>query len=202
MNRFGVVILAAGASSRMGRPKLALPWGKTTIIGNLISTWRELGVDEIAVVCASENEPVHAALNRVAFPISQRVINPVPARGMFSSIQSAASWPGWSQHLSHFVIALGDQPGISVKSLRLLLDFVALNPDIVCQPMHEGRRCHPIVLPRLVFEQVIPSEKETFREFLEPFERACLRLDDEQLAFDIDRPEDYERAVKEASART
>jgi molybdenum cofactor cytidylyltransferase len=199
MNQFGVVILAAGASSRMGRPKLALPWGETTIIGHLISTWRQLKVDQIAVVCASENEPVHAALDRIAFPASQRIINPVPLRGMFSSIQSAAAWAGWNEQISHFVIALGDQPGISATSLQAQLDFAVRHPNVVCQPMHEGRRCHPVVLPRSVFEQVTRSEKETFREFLEPFKRACVQLDDKQLADDIDRPEDYERAIEKMS---
>ncbi len=47
---FGVIILGAGASSRMGTPKLLLPWRDTTIIGHLISQWRELGAAQIAVV--------------------------------------------------------------------------------------------------------------------------------------------------------
>ena len=47
---FGVVILGAGASSRMGRPKLLLPWGDTSIIGHLIEQWRALAAAQIAVV--------------------------------------------------------------------------------------------------------------------------------------------------------
>ena len=42
-NPLGVVILGAGASARMGEPKLLLPWRGTTVIGHLISQWRELG---------------------------------------------------------------------------------------------------------------------------------------------------------------
>ena len=41
--RFGVVILAAGASSRMGKPKLVLPWGKTSVLGHLIEQWKQAG---------------------------------------------------------------------------------------------------------------------------------------------------------------
>ena len=48
---FGVVILGAGASTRMGRPKLLLPWGDTSIIGHLLGQWRGLGARPIAVVC-------------------------------------------------------------------------------------------------------------------------------------------------------
>ena len=39
----GVIILGAGASSRMGRPKLLLPWGDTSVIGHLIRQWQALG---------------------------------------------------------------------------------------------------------------------------------------------------------------
>ena len=46
----GVVILGAGASSRMGRPKLLLPWRDTTVIGAILRQWRELGAAQIAVV--------------------------------------------------------------------------------------------------------------------------------------------------------
>ena len=39
----GVVILAAGRSARMGRPKLLLPWGETSVLGHLIKQWQALG---------------------------------------------------------------------------------------------------------------------------------------------------------------
>ena len=45
---FGVIILGAGASSRMGRPKLLLPWRGTTVIGHIIYQWRELGAAQIS----------------------------------------------------------------------------------------------------------------------------------------------------------
>jgi len=48
----GVVILAAGASSRMGQPKMLLPWGKTSIIGHLIEQWQQGRPEQIAVVTA------------------------------------------------------------------------------------------------------------------------------------------------------
>ncbi len=50
MPPLGVVILGAGASSRMGRPKLLLPWGATTIVGHLLEQWQTLGAAQIAVV--------------------------------------------------------------------------------------------------------------------------------------------------------
>src|SRR5438874_1514761 len=40
----GVIILAAGRSRRMGRPKMLLPWGNTTVLGHLVAQWQALGV--------------------------------------------------------------------------------------------------------------------------------------------------------------
>src|SRR5829696_1203279 len=93
--RFAVVILAAGASSRMGRPKLLLPWGETTVLGHLIAQWQQAGAQQITVVCASGDEGIHKELDRIGFARERRIINPDASRGMFSSVQTAAHWRGW-----------------------------------------------------------------------------------------------------------
>src|SRR5437667_7548195 len=102
--KLGVAILAAGASSRMGRPKLLLPWRDSTVIGHLLGQWRELGASSIAVVCAAQARLLDAELDRLGFPPAQRIVNPHPQRGMFSSIQCAAKWAGAQSNLSHWAI--------------------------------------------------------------------------------------------------
>src|SRR6185436_16010651 len=96
---FGVIILAAGASSRMGQPKLLLPWGETSVMGHLISTWQRLGATQIAAVVAETNTLIAMELNRLRVPWDNRIINLQPERGMFSSIQCAAQWDGWNSSL-------------------------------------------------------------------------------------------------------
>jgi len=92
---FAVVILAAGASSRMGRPKMLLPWGETTVLGCLVAQWQQTGARQITVVVAANDSGITNELDRIGFPREQRITNPDPARGMFSSIQAAARWHGW-----------------------------------------------------------------------------------------------------------
>src|SRR5262245_17336610 len=113
--RLGVVILGAGASTRMGQPKLVLPWRSTTILGHLIGQWQSLGAEQITVVCPPAPHPVHEELDRLAFPIDSRILNPSPEDGMFSSIQCAARWPKWATAISHIAILLGDQPQITTS---------------------------------------------------------------------------------------
>ncbi len=193
---FGVVILAAGASSRMGRPKLLLPWGTTSILGYLIEQWQRLGARQIAVVHAGGDSAIHRELDRLRTSADERVANPAPDRGMFSSIQCAAAWHGWNSELTHLAIALGDQPHLRDGTLRELVDFAAANPEKVCQPSRQGRRRHPVLLPRPVFERLKTCVATDLKQFLLGETVATHELDDPALEFDIDVPADYEKAVR------
>ena len=194
----GVIILGAGASSRMGRPKLLLPWGQTTVVGHLISQWCQLRAAQIALVCAAGDVNLQAELDRLGFPKRDRIFNPAPERGMFSSIQCAARWDGWKPQLTGWVITLGDQPQVRLETLRSLLDFKAAHPGQICQPSYGGRPKHPVILPRPEFELLKETRVENLKLFLQSRAHlvALLPLDDPGLALDIDRPENYDQAVR------
>lgn len=191
----GVVILAAGQSARMGQPKLLLPWRGTSVLGHLIHSWRSLEAGQIAVVCVANATEIHAELDRLHFAREDRIINPLPEAGMFSSIQCAARWPNWRHSLTHFVIALGDQPHLLKRTLGLLLDFAAANRQRICQPLRGGRRCHPVVLPRDAFMKLGELPAGDLKQFLDSKQEtlAGLEMDDPGLELDMDSPADYER---------
>ncbi len=190
-----VVILAAGRSVRMGRPKLLLPWGETSVLGHLLEQWKGLGARQIVVVEAKDDCGLANELNRLSFPEANRVFNPAPERGMFSSIQCAAQWKGWLSDLSHWAIALGDQPHLRMSTLRELLQFAYEHPDQVCQPARAGKPRHPVVLPKGIFEKLAESPAGNLKEFLQNQKVVLFESDDAGLDLDIDRPEDYERAL-------
>jgi molybdenum cofactor cytidylyltransferase len=196
----GVVILAAGRSTRMGKPKLLLPWGGTSVLGHLIHQWEALGAKQIAIVCAADDKSVQLEMDRLGFPARDRIINPAPQHGMFSSIQCAAQWPGWAPALTHWAIVLGDQPHLARQTLRGVLDFSAAHPASICQPARLGHCRHPVLLPKSVFRRVATSMAATLKEFLagSPRKVAFCELDDPGLDLDIDYPEDYQRALQRA----
>jgi len=194
----GVIILAAGASSRMGKPKLLLPWGETSVLGHLIKQWQGLGAKQIAVVHGTGHKAIGSEMDRLGFPVANRIANPQPERGMFSSIQCAASWGGWNSALTHWVIALGDQPHLRRETLRQLIEFNASQPDGICQPSRHGRPRHPVVLPKAIFERLKDSREETLKQFLQHNASALTlrEMDDPGLDFDMDTPADYEKALR------
>jgi molybdenum cofactor cytidylyltransferase len=194
----GIVILAAGASRRMGEPKLLLPWGETSVLGHLLQQWKVLQAPQIAVVCAAGAKPLIEELDRQGFSESNRILNTAPEEGMFSSIQCAARWNGWNTELTHWLITLGDQPHLKEATLQGLLDFGSRNPEKMCQPMRNGRRKHPVLLPRRLFSELKNTSAGDLKVFLVEHagELSGFESDDEGLDFDMDTPEDYERVKR------
>jgi molybdenum cofactor cytidylyltransferase len=195
--KLGVIILGAGASSRMGRPKLLLPWGDTTVIGHLLWQWQSLQVAQLTVVCAPANGALGNELDRLGFPRDQRIANPQPERGMFSSIQCAARWTGWRKDLTEWAICLGDQPHVRIETLARLLEFAAAHATSVCQPARNGRGRHPVILPANVFSHLNDSNSASLKEFFAAgrFSVKRCEIDDAGLDLDLDEPADYERAL-------
>ena len=194
----GVVILAAGASSRMGTSKLLLPWEGTTVIGHLLWQWEKLGATQIAVVLRDGDTILAAELDRLDFPQLNRIANPQPDRGMFSSVTCAAAWKGWQAVVSHWVIVLGDQPHLQTVTLHDLVEFSAHHPAAICQPSMAGHWAHPVILPRTTFAALNNSSATTLKAFLILHGQSrlpCPVADPEFLA-DLDTPEDYQRLTR------
>ena len=193
-----VLVLAAGASTRMGRPKLLLPWRGTSVLGSLLKQWRRVGAAQIAVVTATGDAAIEQELDRLGFAEDGRLCNPHPEQGMFSSIRCAAAWSGWERGLTHWLIALGDQPHLRTRTLKELLDLGAAHRERVCQLSRYGRPRHPVLLPRLIFQRLKDSTDRDLKQFLASLSPAVVlqESDDPGLDLDIDRPQDYEHALK------
>ena len=193
----GVIILGAGASLRMGRPKLLLPWNRSTVIGHVLSQWRDLGAMQIAVVLRPDDNPLMSELDRIRLPETNRIQNPQPEAGMFSSILCAARWAGWRKEISHWAIVLGDQPHLRADPLADLLFFSVLHSESICQPMAGGRAAHPVILPRPVFAELMTTPAATLKDFLKQSaatnNQRFFAINDPLFALDMDTPEDYER---------
>lgn len=197
MRNLGVIILGAGASLRMGKPKLLLPWKDTTIIGHIIRLWRELGATQIAVVHRPNDAELAAELDRLDFPPDNRIENPEPERGMFSSILCATNWGGWKKEIAFWAIVLGDQPHLRLETLRTLLAFHAGHPDAICQPEFDGHTRHPVILPRRAFGELKNSRAGTLKDFLKGAAQKVIEcpIKDSGLALDLDWPADYKQAL-------
>jgi len=191
---FGVAILAAGASRRMGAPKPLLPWKGRTILEHLITTWAEAGASQISVVFDPRNTAVRGEMDRLK--IIHRIENTRPEEGMMSSAKAAAAWQGWSASHSSIALALIDQPQIPAHLITRLAAFSTAHPASICQPECAGRRGHPVFFPRTIFSCLAASPAETLRDFIRQHRRSFLPWEDPAILEDMDTPEDY-RTLRE-----
>jgi CTP:molybdopterin cytidylyltransferase MocA len=136
-------------------------------------------------------------LDRLAFTAANRIVNPAPERGMFSSIQCAAQWPGWERRITHWIITLGDQPHLREATLQALVHSGCSEPRRICQLAYQHRPRHPVWLPQSAFEQLAQTAEGTLKQFLQKASPGvlCVEYNDPGLEVDIDRPEDYRKAV-------
>jgi molybdenum cofactor cytidylyltransferase len=179
----------------MGTCKLLLPWGDKTILIHLLDQWRSAGAAQIVPVIDPSNQPLRKALAQAGFSPSDWIENPSPQLGMFSSLQEASRWRGWLSTLTHWIIALGDQPHIETSTLRLLLDVARENPTRICQPALNGETAHPIILPGSNFRELAQNDIPDLRTYIRTREAFRLRLavEDAGVSRDMDTPEDYAR---------
>jgi molybdenum cofactor cytidylyltransferase len=191
-----VAILAAGESRRMGRPKLCLPWGKTTVLGHILAQWREAGAEKIVVVHGAGETPVTLELDRLGFPSGQRVATRAPERGMMGSVVTAAARALHDVTLTHLVIALGDQPHLRAETLRELLRACETAPGKIVRVVFQNKPGHPLALPANVLAELSVTPSETLRDFLrlKEMEVCDLTCRDSGVLLDVDTPDDYDRA--------
>ena len=178
---------------------MLLPWGQTTVLGRLVEQWRELGAAQTGVVHAADDLLLVAEPDRLRVAPDERIVNPDPSRGMFSSIQCAARWGDWKHSLVQVAVVLGDQPHLADATLRGLIDFARSHPENICQPSYQGRGRHPVFLPRTTFESLATTPAATLKEFMILHASIVRRVElaAPGLDLDLDTPGDYERACQQ-----
>lgn len=186
------IILAAGSSTRMGRPKALLPLGDSTFLGRLVKTFAT-HCDPVIVVLGGDAEAVQAALKESPGVVA--ALNPDHRLGMLSSLQTGlAHAPAGSPGA---VFTLVDHPRLKAETLGAVLRHLEQPGAEVVIPRYGGQRGHPVALSWRVAEELLAmvktgSPKDVIRKHRA--ETVFVDLDDPAIVEDIDTPEDF-RAV-------
>jgi molybdenum cofactor cytidylyltransferase len=200
VKRVEAVVLAAGLSTRMGTPKMALPWGKRTVVAQVVSQLLEGGADEVTVVTGGARELVEKAL--VGFPVSF-VSNPDYANGeMLYSLQVGIRALG--EWVDATLIALGDQPQIQASVVSAVIEAYQVSGAPLVIPSYHMRRGHPWLVERVLWGDLLEIEQpKTLRDFLAGHQGSIqyMNVEDVSILMDLDTPEEYQRQKPE-SGRT
>jgi molybdenum cofactor cytidylyltransferase len=180
------VILAAGASSRARAFKPALLIGTGTMIGRCIGGMKEY-CGRIIVVGGHEFSKLQSLVR--GMPQVECVENPAYHKGMFTSVKT-----GLAQVRADrcFVLPV-DIPLVPPAVYQQLLSCEA---DIVV-PSYHGKKGHPVCLSQTILPRILSRPDESsLRETLEVIGFQTVEVEAEEILFDIDTPEDYERACR------
>jgi molybdenum cofactor cytidylyltransferase len=191
------VILAAGYSARMGRPKALLPMGQggRTFIDQLIDTLRRAGLETIVVVAGADADRILDAMASTTPPV-RIVQNSDPSKGQLSSLLVALAALGGVAVEAALVMPV-DQPLVSADTVRLVLEAYRRSGAPIVRPAGPSRHGHPVIFDRSLFEELGRADLAYgARGVIEAHRDAVVdvRVDDEGAFVDIDTPEDYRRA--------
>ena len=188
--RRAALILAAGASERMGTPKALLPWGNTTLLEYTLQQARAAAVSDIVVVLGPATRHLDGLLGEdvhVAFNLE-------PESGRSASIRIGSE--SLSEDVRSIVIQSVDQP-VGADVLNELFDAASRGADVVV-PTHNGRRGHPICIAgRLLPElRIVTEENEGLRSVVRAHAERLVEVpvDSESVLWNLNDPAAYAAA--------
>ena len=187
----GAIVLAAGASSRMGRPKALLPLGAGTVLSTVTERVLRAGVDRLVLVLGHGDEAVRTG---AGLPEDRRlriVVNPGWAEGMASSLRAGLAACEGSDAV---LVVLADQPGVESRTIERLVAAWREGARIAAVA-HGGRLTHPVLFDHSLFPALRLLRGDVGA-------RAILRAHWDEVVQvegspprDLDTPSDYEAFV-------
>lgn len=188
------MILAAGESKRMGKPKLLLPFGEKTMIETIVATVVSSKVEQTLVILGSDREKTEEKIKNYPVKI---VYNRDFRSGMLSSVQCGFKFlPGETRAV---LVVLGDQPKISTTVVNKLIDAYKSSGKGIVLPVYKKERGHPVLIDVKYGEEVENLSPEVgLRGTVYNHPEDILEVEVETLSIfqDIDYMEDYKKELK------
>jgi molybdenum cofactor cytidylyltransferase len=138
------LVLGAGGSQRLGRPKQLLPYRDGTLLGHVVGVARTCSFEQLVVALGGAAQEVR---EHVDVRGAEVVVNDAYGEGCSSSI--AAALRAVDPRCDVLVLMLGDQPGVTAATVTALLAGRGDAPLAVCR--YDDGRGHPIAFARGMF---------------------------------------------------
>ena len=188
------VVLAAGASTRMGAPKLLLPFGGEPLVRRAVRQVSAAGFDDVLVVVGSEHVAMLAALEGL---LIRHAVNLQFASGMGSSFRTAV------EHLPDSdaaMFALADQPFVTTNEYRSVLDTYRQHASPIVSVRYGEVMAPPHLFEREFFPELAELQHGARPVLHRHIDRTTILRFPPDLLVDVDTPDDYERAKSRLSS--
>ena len=195
MSQSYAIIPAAGRSRRMGKPKLLLPWGKRTLIDQVLNVWTASVVAKIIVVVRSDDDDLTKACRRWPVELVRPETDP---RDMKASVQIGLRHLEEQLHPAsddRCFIAPADLPGLRTDVINRLAES-EVDSSTITVPVFGDRQGHPVLFPwpitRCVFDL---AEDEGIDRLIDHSRKRTVSFPDGDYFGDLDTAEEYRRSL-------
>jgi len=190
------VILSAGESSRMGRPKALLPIDGQTFIERIVATLKQSGIERIIVVLGFNAEEMRREIEPLPVEI---LVNQDYQQGQLSSLQVALRRLNGVKDCDAILVHLVDHPYLSAAVVNGMIDRYRETKNCIVIPKYRGKRGHPVLFDRSLFAELLAAPLDQGAKAVVNAHRdQTLEIDTEDIGvtLDIDTPELYRQHVK------
>jgi molybdenum cofactor cytidylyltransferase len=193
------VILSAGESSRMGRPKALLPIDGVRFIEKIVTTLKATRVGRIVVVLGHNAAELRQKITDLPVDL---VINPEYKRGQLTSLLAAIhniEADKDAERVDGILVQLVDHPYINADLVDLMIERFYETKKLIVVPRYQNRRGHPVIFSRALFGELLAAPLDQGAKAVVHAHRDdTLEIDtnDEGAIIDIDTPEEYRHHVK------
>jgi molybdenum cofactor cytidylyltransferase len=186
------LVLGAGKSSRFGTPKQLLPFGDTTLLGQVAKNANASALDRVVVVLGRASGELRATVD---FGRAEVVENTAYGTGCASSLLAGLDAAG--EECEAIALLLGDQPGVTSGYIDLVIATWRQNRPWAAVTSYQGVFGHPFVFAREAFGELrsLHGDKAVWK-LIETHPERVSRIEiSAPLPPDVDDPEDYDLAL-------
>ena len=181
------IVLAAGKSERMGRPKALLPFRGRTFLGNILEAISHTSIEDTFVVLGHHRDEIERSVS-----LPSVVFNPNYEQGMVTSFQAGIRALSWDT--SGAFLFLVDHPVVEAATIESMI--MNLAPNRIVLPTFEGRRGHPVLFSSEVLEEILalpPTAGANIVVRKNPARIVEAPVSTPGILVDIDTPEQFEK---------
>ncbi len=193
MTEIWAIILAAGASTRMKRQKLLLPYNGKTIIETVVENAVQAVGSNVMVVLGSNRKELQAEIKH--YPVSC-CINENYLSGMLSSVR--CGFHALPETAEAALIFLGDQPQIPSSVPQLVSEAWKRSGKRIVMPVYQGRRGHPALIETHFIPEIDRLDPDCgLRQLAQKFPEEIFEVNCSfpEILRDIDTPEEYKSEI-------
>ena len=190
------VILSAGESSRMGRPKALLPIGGQKFIERIVGVLAQSRAGRMIVVLGHHADEMRRQIEHLPIDI---VVNPDYKSGQLSSLQSAIRHIQNDDRCDGMLVHLVDHPFIDAVLVDAMIERFYQTKKLIVVPRHKEKRGHPVIFSRDLFEELLSAPADQgAKAVVNAHRKETLEIEwqDEGITLDINTPELYRQHVR------